>query len=132
MCVCVCVCVCVYVCVCFPTHSSNLHPHSLFFSPPPLTLLIFSPTHPPLALTHSVCLLPLSQETTPAIDRLTDTSKYTGTHKLRFDESGKGRGLAGRDSSVKGSGMAAGHVGGMEGYVQGYKHEGTYDKKVAK
>jgi hypothetical protein len=51
---------------------------------------------------------------------------------LRFDESGKGRGLAGRDSSVKGSGMAAGHVGGMEGYVQGYKHEGTYDKKVAK
>jgi hypothetical protein len=29
-------------------------------------------------------------------DKLTDTSKYTGTHKLRFDEDGKGKGLAGR------------------------------------
>lgn len=31
------------------------------------------------------------------VSRLTDTSKYTGTHKHRFDESGKGRGIAGRD-----------------------------------
>ncbi|KAJ3178317.1 hypothetical protein HDU87_003629 [Geranomyces variabilis] len=31
------------------------------------------------------------------VDRLTDTSKYTGTHKLRFDEAGQGRGAAGRD-----------------------------------
>ncbi|KAI8912823.1 P25-alpha [Gorgonomyces haynaldii] len=29
--------------------------------------------------------------------RLTDTSQYTGTHKQRFDESGQGRGKAGRD-----------------------------------
>ncbi|KAJ3340716.1 hypothetical protein HDU93_006386 [Gonapodya sp. JEL0774] len=31
------------------------------------------------------------------VDRLTDTSKYTGTHKQRFDESGKGKGLDGRE-----------------------------------
>jgi hypothetical protein len=31
------------------------------------------------------------------VDRLTDTSKYTGTHKHRFDETGKGLGLLGRD-----------------------------------
>nr|XP_038027042.1 tubulin polymerization-promoting protein family member 2-like [Anas platyrhynchos] len=30
------------------------------------------------------------------VERLTDTSKYTGSHKERFDESGKGKGLAGR------------------------------------
>jgi len=37
-------------------------------------------------------------------DKLTDTSKYTGTHKQRFDDDGKGRGLEGRDSVAKGSG----------------------------
>jgi len=31
-------------------------------------------------------------------DRLTDSSQYTGAHKARFDSSGKGRGLMGRDS----------------------------------
>ena len=64
-----------------------------------------------------------------AVDRLTDTSKYTGSHKERFDESGKGRGLEGRDSPAKGGGMAAGSVASQAGYVSGYKHEGTYDKK---
>lgn len=29
-------------------------------------------------------------------DKLTDTSKYTGTHKHRFDEEGKGKGMSGR------------------------------------
>ncbi len=29
-------------------------------------------------------------------DKLTDTKKYTGTHKNRFDENGKGKGIAGR------------------------------------
>ena len=38
----------------------------------------------------------------PLLDRMTDTSKYTGSHKERFDESGKGKGLAGRDSQIKG------------------------------
>ncbi|CAM9479112.1 unnamed protein product [Chrysoparadoxa australica] len=41
-------------------------------------------------------------------DRLTDPSQYNGTHKHRFDESGKGLGLAGRDSVSKGKGHNAG------------------------
>ncbi len=48
-------------------------------------------------------------------DRLTDSSKYGGTHKQRFDSDGKGRGKAGREEA-KG-----------DGYVTGYKHKGTYD-----
>jgi len=35
------------------------------------------------------------------VSRLTDTSKYTGAHKQRFDETGKGRGLAGRETVVE-------------------------------
>ncbi|KAJ3303044.1 hypothetical protein HDU76_005421, partial [Blyttiomyces sp. JEL0837] len=35
----------------------------------------------------------------PIIEKLTDTSLYTGTHKQRFDpETGVGRGLEGRDT----------------------------------
>ncbi|XP_007537906.1 tubulin polymerization-promoting protein family member 2 [Erinaceus europaeus] len=56
-----------------------------------------------------------------AVDRLTDTSKYTGSHKERFDESGKGKGIAGREEMTENS-----------GYVSGYKGAGTYDKKVSK
>lgn len=44
-----------------------------------------------------------------AVDRLTDTSRYGGTHKQRFDSSGKGRGKEGRADS-KG-----------DGYVTGFK-----------
>lgn len=51
------------------------------------------------------------------VDRLTDTSKYTGSHKERFDESGKGKGIAGRKNLVDES-----------GYVSGYQHKDTYDK----
>eukprot|EP00163_Fabomonas_tropica_P026329 TRINITY_DN4792_c0_g2_i1.p1 TRINITY_DN4792_c0_g2~~TRINITY_DN4792_c0_g2_i1.p1 ORF type:complete len:179 (+),score=63.24 TRINITY_DN4792_c0_g2_i1:129-665(+) len=40
-------------------------------------------------------------------DRLTDTSKYSGTHKERFDESGKGKGLAGRADLVKNDGSTS-------------------------
>ena len=54
-----------------------------------------------------------------AVDRLTDTSKYTGTHKERFDESGKGRGIEGRKDVVDSS-----------GYVTGYKEKSTYDSKA--
>ncbi|KFO80201.1 Tubulin polymerization-promoting protein family member 2, partial [Cuculus canorus] len=50
------------------------------------------------------------------VERLTDTSKYTGSHKERFDESGKGKGLAGRQELTDNS-----------GYVGGYKGAGTYD-----
>jgi len=46
-------------------------------------------------------------------DRLTDSSQYTGAHKHRFDQSGKGRGLAGRDRVMKGT-----------GYVSKRTHEG--------
>ena len=49
------------------------------------------------------------------VERLTDVSKYTGSHKLRFDESGKGRGLAGRKD-----------VADSSGYVQGYQNKDSY------
>lgn len=51
------------------------------------------------------------------VARLTDTSKYTGSHKQRFDETGKGKGIAGRKDLPDGS-----------GYVTGYNHKNTYDK----
>ncbi|XP_037086202.1 tubulin polymerization-promoting protein family member 2-like [Pollicipes pollicipes] len=54
---------------------------------------------------------------TGAVDRLTDTSKYTGSHKERFDESGKGKGIAGREEQTS-----------NDGYVSGYKEKDTYDK----
>ncbi|XP_071626484.1 tubulin polymerization-promoting protein homolog isoform X1 [Temnothorax longispinosus] len=49
------------------------------------------------------------------VDRLTDVSKYTGSHKQRFDETGKGKGIAGRKD-----------VPDTSGYVQGYQHKDTY------
>ncbi|XP_073486738.1 tubulin polymerization-promoting protein isoform X2 [Aquarana catesbeiana] len=55
----------------------------------------------------------------PTVSRLTDVSKFTGSHKERFDPSGKGRGKAGREDLVDRS-----------GYVAGYKHAGTYNQKV--
>lgn len=51
------------------------------------------------------------------VDRLTDTSKYTGAHKERFDASGKGKGISGRED-----------VQDTSGYVGGYKGKDTYDK----
>jgi len=51
------------------------------------------------------------------VDRLTDVTKYTGSHKERFDDSGKGKGIAGRRNVVENS-----------GYVSGYQHKNTYDK----
>ena len=51
------------------------------------------------------------------VDRLTDTSKYTGSHKERFDESGKGKGFSGRED-----------IKDNTGYVGAYKGAGTYDK----
>ena len=59
------------------------------------------------------------QSKSGAVDRMTDTSKYTGSHKERFDDSGKGKGLEGRkDFDSKAA----------EGYVGGYKGKDTYDK----
>lgn len=54
------------------------------------------------------------------VDRMTDTSKYTGAHKERFDESGQGRGIDGRVERVA-----------NDGYVGNYKNKGTYEDKVA-
>lgn len=56
---------------------------------------------------------------TGAVDRLTDTSKYTGAHKERFDESGKGKGKTGRED-----------IADSSGYVGAYRGSGTYDEKV--
>merc|ERR1711942_588267 len=33
------------------------------------------------------------------VDRMTDTTQYTGAHKERFDESGKGKGIEGREDT---------------------------------
>lgn len=76
-------------------------------------------------------LISLAQKasSSPLVDRMTDTSKYTGTHKLRFDEEGKGRGLEGRDSVAKGKGMVAGSASALPAYVQGYEDVDTYDSK---
>ena len=52
------------------------------------------------------------------MDRLTDSSKYTGSHKERFDEGGKGKGMSGRkDFDEKAD----------SGYVGAYKGKDTYD-----
>lgn len=61
------------------------------------------------------------------VERMTDTALYTGLHKERFDEEGKGRGLAGRDHAAKGTGHLPALVMDQPGYVAGYKHEGTYN-----
>lgn len=53
-----------------------------------------------------------------ALDRLTDSSRYGGTHKERFDDSGKGRGKEGRADSKS------------DGYVQGYKGKKDADAKM--
>ena len=50
---------------------------------------------------------------------MTDTTKYTGSHKLRFDESGKGKGLDGRESVPKGPGYIPSLVSSQTSYVTG-------------
>ena len=55
------------------------------------------------------------QVRTDVVDRLTDVTKYTGSHKERFDVSGKGKGLSGRYEVING-----------DGYTQGYKNMNTY------
>ena len=46
--------------------------------------------------------------TAGAVDRLTDVSKFTGSHKERFTEDGKGKGIAGRRDVVDKSGYVSG------------------------
>lgn len=73
---------------------------------------------PQADLPHAPALLQKAISS-PTVSRLTDTSKFTGSHKERFDPSGRGKGRAGRVDLVDES-----------GYVPGYKHAGTYDQKV--
>lgn len=56
--------------------------------------------------------------TTGNVDSLTDASKYTGSHKERFDAEGKGKGTSGRVEDVNAS-----------GYVGNYKGAGTFEEK---
>lgn len=70
-----------------------------------------------LYVTFSVFQVAKSPAAAATVDRLTDTSKYTGSHKQRFDETGKGKGISGRKDVVDGS-----------GYVTGYQHKDTYNK----
>lgn len=56
--------------------------------------------------------------TNASVDRLTDASKYTGAHKERFGDDGKGKGIEGRKDIVSDT-----------GYVGNYQGEGTFDKK---
>lgn len=49
------------------------------------------------------------------MERLTDVSKYTGSHKQRFDETGKGKGITGRKDRPDAS-----------GYVSGYQNKDSY------
>jgi hypothetical protein len=50
-------------------------------------------------------------------DRLTDPQGFTGAHKHRFDATGVGRGLDGRDSVIKGGGNVVG------AYMNGAVHD---------
>ncbi|CAK8682419.1 unnamed protein product [Clavelina lepadiformis] len=56
---------------------------------------------------------------TGGVEKMTDTSGYTGSHKQRFGEDGKGLGAAGRADIAENS-----------GYVGNYKGQGTYEKKA--
>uniref|UniRef100_H2Z4T4 Tubulin polymerization-promoting protein family member 3 n=1 Tax=Ciona savignyi TaxID=51511 RepID=H2Z4T4_CIOSA len=58
---------------------------------------------------------------TGGVEKMTDTSQYTGSHKERFGADGKGKGLDGRVDQVDGS-----------GYVGNYKGAGSYEEKVSK
>lgn len=58
---------------------------------------------------------------TGGVEKMTDASQYTGSHKERFDASGKGKGIEGRKDIADNS-----------GYVNNYKGDGTYDAKVGK
>ena len=55
----------------------------------------------------------------PAVDRLTDSSRFTGSHKERFDSSGRGKGREGREELVENT-----------GYVGAYRNAGTYEEKM--
>lgn len=67
--------------------------------------------------TSSAAAAAAAAKVSATVDRLTDTTRYTGAHKQRFDQAGRGKGLAGRKD-----------VPDTAGYVQGYQNKNTYDK----
>ncbi|XP_041363270.1 uncharacterized protein LOC121378942 [Gigantopelta aegis] len=64
---------------------------------------------------HSVKGAHASGVAASVTSRLTDTHKYTGAHKERFDSSGHGKGIGGRE-----------YRDPHTGYTQQYKGQGTY------
>ncbi|XP_015273220.1 PREDICTED: tubulin polymerization-promoting protein isoform X2 [Gekko japonicus] len=50
----------------------------------------------------------------PTVSRLTDTTRFTGSHKERFDPTGKGKGKAGREDLVDTSGYVSGCSSGKK------------------
>ena len=122
MCVCVCVCVCVCLCVCVCAHAC-VHDSIAVASCQLFTMILLHHQNYVLCgtldyYTHSViamydhCLMQKSANS-ELVERMTDTSKYTDSQKDRIDESGRGKGLEGRDASVR----------SQQGYVGGYKGE---------
>ncbi|GBG30918.1 Tubulin polymerization-promoting protein [Hondaea fermentalgiana] len=70
--------------------------------------------------------VPSGKKKASIFDKLTDPSQYTGAHRHRFDpETGKGRGLAGRDNVAKGRGSVKISSSGFRGHT----NTGT-DEKV--
>ena len=67
---------------------------------------------------------------TEHVERMTDTTLYTGLHKERFDDEGKGLGLVGRDHASKGQGHIPALVMDQPGYVAAYKSAGTYNTEM--
>jgi len=63
-----------------------------------------------MMMTMMMMMLVQKVVTAGAVDRLTDVSKFTGSHKERFTEDGKGKGIAGRRD-----------VADKSGYVSGFK-----------
>ena len=55
------------------------------------------------------------------VARMTDTKNYTGAHKERFGDDGKGKGIEGRVDKSNNT-----------GYVQGYDNADTFDSKNKK
>lgn len=68
---------------------------------------------------HSMCIILQKVAEDRVLDRMTDTSKYTGSHKQRFDEAGRGRGLEGREPTPKGPGHIPPLVRAQPSYVTG-------------
>ena len=53
---------------------------------------------------------------------MTDTSKYTGAHKERFDDSGKGKGVTGREDRFENSGYVGQYKGAGRSILSIFHH----------